>query len=250
METNENQMRMRFVPDCIEVRESQDGTESRTIQGRAIVFGQETTLWDGKYYRDREIIERSCVTPEFLREQDVKLNALHDRSATVARNNKGVGTLKMEVRQDGVYFNVEMPKCDIGDRILALVRNKTYTGCSFEFWPLEYSEEKSTLPDGREDTLYRHTKFKSLNALTIAIDPAYPTTSVSERERFEKREQERDQQAREAEEAAKKTEAEEEAKREAEARAAEEAENMKQREMAAQRRRSQRRHMTNNFNQL
>lgn len=207
----EKQIRMRFVPNCVEVRESEDGSESRTIQGRAIVFNEETTLWDGKYYRYREIIEPSCVTEEFLREQDVKLNALHDRSATVARNNKGVGTLKMEIREDGVYFSVELPKCDIGDRILALVRNKTYTGCSFEFWPEEYSEEKSTLPDGREDTLVRHTKFRSLSALTVAMDPAYESTSVGERERedYEKRESDHEAAAaKEADEAAKREAAE------------------------------------------
>lgn len=230
MKTEET--KLRFVPDCIEVRESQDGTESRTIQGRAIVFNEETTLWDGKYFRDREIIERSCVTPEFLREQDVKLNAMHDRTMTVARNNKGVGTLQMEVREDGVYFSAEMPKCDLGDRILALVRNKTFTGCSFEFRAGEWTEDKKTLEDGREDTLYKHTKFKSLNAITIALDPAYKSTSVSEREEYEQRENDRA--------------AQEQAETDRKEREAKEAENMKQREMDEQRRRSCRRHMTNN----
>ena len=189
MKTEET--KLRFVPDCIEVRESQDGTESRTIQGRAIVFNEETTLWDGKYFRDREIIERSCVTPEFLREQDVKLNAMHDRTMTVApRNNKGVGTLQMEVREDGVLLRRDAEVRPWRPNP-ALVRNKTFTGCSFEFRAGEWTEDKKTLEDGREDTLYKHTKFKSLNALTIALTPAYKSTSVSEREEYEQRENDR-----------------------------------------------------------
>ena len=71
------------------------------------------------------------------------------------------------------------------------------------------------------------------------MDPAYKATKVSVRELYQQQHPDN----HEAEEAAKR-EAEEAEK------AAQEAENMKQREMAAQRRRSQRRHMTNNFNQL
>ena len=199
---------MRFIPEGVQVRENTDGTESRTIEGRAINFGQETTLWDGKYYRQREIIEASAITQEFLREQDVKLNALHDRTMSVARNNKGVGTLNLDLRTDGLYFSVDMPKCDIGDRILELIRNKTYTGCSFEFTADQYTEQKSTLPDGREDSLVRHTKLKRLSAISIAMDPAYANTYIKERENYEHR----DEELREAAEKAAAKEQEREAK--------------------------------------
>ena len=182
------QMRMRFIPTGTQVRENEDGSESRILQGRAIVFNEETLLWDGKWYQEREIIAPSCVTKEFLATQDVKLNLLHNRGETVARNNKGEGTLKFELRADGLYWEAEMPKCDFGERALELVRNKTYTGCSFEFYPEEYTETVTTLADGRESVLITHTKFRALTALTIAMDPAYESTSVSEREDHEKRE--------------------------------------------------------------
>lgn len=183
--------RMRFQPNALEVREK-EGEESRVITGKAIVFNEETVMWDGKYERIREKISPSCITKEFLAQQDIKLNLLHERSSSIARNNKGVGTLKLDLREDGLYFEAEMPKCDLGDRALELVRNKTYTGCSFEFYPKDYTEEVTTLPDGREDILYTHTSFKAVTALTIAMDPAYSTTSVSEREMFQKRESEKE----------------------------------------------------------
>lgn len=190
MEKIDLKKRERWQATGMQVRENEDGAESREIEGCAIVFGKETTLWDGKYSRVREIIDASCVTPEFLAGQDIKLNLLHDRSMSLARNNKGEGTLRLEIREDGLYFRAEMPKCDLGDQALELIRNKTYSGCSFEFWPQDYDEEVTTLADGREDCLITHRRFKSIDAVTIAIDPAYQQTSVGLREQMEKRESE------------------------------------------------------------
>ena len=196
---NKQQIRQRFIATGVEVREGEG--DSRVLKGKAVCFNEVTTLWDGKYYVEKEIISPTCITEEFLREQDVKLNLLHNRNESIARNNKGVGTLKFELREDGLYWEAEMPKCDLGDRALELVRNKTYTGCSFEFYPEEYTEAVTTLADGREEETVTHTKFRSLTAITIALDPAYQGTSVSEREAYQKRENDRDAElaAREAE---------------------------------------------------
>lgn len=174
---------MRFQPTGMKVRESQnEGEESRVIEGCAIVFNKETTLWDDQWDVMREVILPSCVTPEFLREQDIKLNLLHDRKSTVARNNKGEGTLVLDLREDGLYFSAEMPKCDLGNQALELVKNGTYTGCSFEFWAQDYNREVTKMADGRDNTLITHTKFERISALTIAMDPAYEQTTVNARE--------------------------------------------------------------------
>lgn len=186
------QRREIYVADCLKVREGTDGKQSRTIEGRAIVFNSITTLFDGKYEKVREQIAPSCITADWLQTQDVKLNLLHKRDATVARCNMGVGTLQMEVKDDGLYFSCEMPKCDLGDRALALVANGTYTGCSFEFLVGKYTEEVSALPDGRNDTLITHTSFAELAALTIGMDPAYKDTSVDIREAMQQREADED----------------------------------------------------------
>lgn len=198
---DKEQLRQRFIATGVQVREAEGEGESRVLRGKAICFNEETTLWDGRYYREREIISPSCITEEFLREQDVKLNLLHNREDSIARNNKGEGTLKFELREDGLYWEAEMPKCDLGDRALELVRNKTYTGCSFEFYPEEYTEANTTLEDGREDVLITHTKFRSLTALTIALDPAYEGTSVAEREAYQKREAQKTQEQEDLEKA-------------------------------------------------
>ena len=212
----ELQQRMRFVPQGMKVREAEEGKQSRTIEGCAIVFNQETTLWDGKYERVREAIAPSCITEEFLREQDIKLNLLHDRQDTIARCNKGAGNLVLDLREDGLYFSAELPDCDICNRALAMVSTGVYSGCSFEFWPKDYREEVTKLEDGREDIFITHESFQRVDALTVAMDPAYEQTSVGLREQMEKREALHIGNADDPDAEAKKREAEEQAKREAE----------------------------------
>lgn len=182
----EKGLRSRFESGCVHLREKGEGPEGeddgRIIEGCAIVFNRETVLWETATEKVMELVEPSCVTPEWLREQDVKLNMLHDRSLTIARSNKGVGTLHLDVREGGVFFSVTSPRCDVGDRALALVGNQTYTGCSYEFKAGEYDLESRGTVNGQEQWLVRHKKFEKLGALTIAMDPAYSQTDVRTRE--------------------------------------------------------------------
>ena len=184
----ETEVRTRYVADVVHLREdgggeaSACGEENRRIEGCAIVFGRETLLWEDAREKVMEVIDPSCVTADWIREQDVKLNLLHDRSMTIARSNKGVGSLELDVREDGVWFSVEAPRCDVGDRAVALVGNGTYTGCSFEFVAGDYELEDRGEVSGQQQWLVRHKAFQKLGALTIAMDPAYKETSVGMRE--------------------------------------------------------------------
>lgn len=153
--------------------------ESRTIAGTAIVFNRESQVLDDWGEKFREIILPEAVTQAFLNTQDVKLNLLHDRKMTIARCNKGAAnsSLRLTVDANGVNFEFDAPRCDLGDRALELVRNGVYSGCSFEFKPKDY--DKSV--DGENVTI-THRAFEYLNALTIGMDPAYTQTSVNVRE--------------------------------------------------------------------
>ena len=171
--------------DCqLSVREAEGSQagESRTITGRAIVFNAESEVLDDWGERFREVILPEAVTMEFLNTQDVKMNMLHERELTVARCNKGVGSLRMAVDEQGVTFEFEAPKCDIGDRCLEMVRRGDYSGCSFEFYPKDYEVQRTKGADGKDEVLIRHKSFEFLSALTIGMDPAYRQTSVNARE--------------------------------------------------------------------
>ena len=183
----EEKKREHFVPSSLKVREAnEDGTKSRVIEGRAIVFNSETCIYSGSWGRECETIMPSCATEEFLREQDIKLNLLHSRDASLARWKQGEGALKISVREDGVYFECELPDCDLGNRALALIENGTYTGCSFEFYAKDYTIENRAKAGEPEDVLITHKAFERITALTIAMDPAYKDTNVDVREDWEK----------------------------------------------------------------
>jgi len=187
MDKNKNEIRT--VSGQLAIRETaQDEKgnacgESRTLTGRAIVFDSESEVLDDWGYRFREVIKPESCTQEFIDSQDIKMNLLHERNQTIARKcADGSGNMKVEVREDGVYFEIEVPKCDIGDRALELVRSGVYTGCSFEFYPDEYTIEENNREDGDVDCKITHTRLAAVTALTIGMDPAYSATSVNARE--------------------------------------------------------------------
>ena len=176
-----------FTPATMFVREIQreDGTKepSRTICGRAIVFNsvyEYEDYWGDTY---RETISPEACTKEFIDTQDIKLNLLHKRDTAFGRSNCGKGNLTIRVTKEAVEFELEAPKCDLGDRALELVRSGVYSGCSFEFYPKDYEYQKK---EENGKTIYEitHKAFERLTALTIAMDPAYKETTVDCRERY------------------------------------------------------------------
>ena len=181
---NEKKIEIRTLDCKLSVREAGPDAqgESRTIKGTAIVFDAESEVLDDWGYRFREVIKPEACTMEFLNSQDIKMNMLHDRDLTLARCNKGTGSLRLSVDDKGVNFEFEAPKCDIGDRCLEMVRRGDYSGCSFEFWPEDYDVEER---EGGKDVKITHKKFRALTALTIGMDPAYKQTSVNARELYE-----------------------------------------------------------------
>ena len=181
---NEKKIEIRTLDCKLSVREAGPDAqgESRTITGTAIVFDAESEVLDDWGYRFREVIKPEACTMEFLNSQDIKMNMLHDRDLTLARCNKGTGSLRLRVDDKGVNFEFEAPKCDIGDRCLEMVRRGDYSGCSFEFWPEDYDVQER---EGGKDVKITHKKFRALTALTIGMDPAYKQTSVNARELYD-----------------------------------------------------------------
>ena len=183
--------------------------ESRTITGTAIVFNAESNVLDNFGVEFREVIKPEAAQMAFLNTQDIKLNLLHDRQDTIARCKEGRGNMRISVDGKGVNFEVDVPKCDIGDRALEMVRAGVYTGCSFEFIPEDYEVEER---GANKEIRITHKRFKKITAFTLAMDPAYSQTKVNAREMWN----ETPTAKREAEEAEAQKKAEEQKQREAE----------------------------------
>lgn len=222
MEMDAKKREIRTVDCQLAIREAEEGQESqsRTITGTAIVFNAESEVLDDWGERFREVILPEAANQKFLATQDIKMNLLHERELTIARCNKGKGSMRLWVDERGVNFEFEAPKCDLGDRCLELVKRGDYSGCSFEFYPKDYDVERNG-----DEVKITHRSFEFISALTIGMDPAYRQTSVNARELSKPVETEEDKAAREAAAAA------EQAKREQEAREIQEKKDMMDREM-------------------
>lgn len=168
----------------LRIREKEDGSESRTITGCAIVFDTPSeVLVQGRDWEVREIIAREAVPKALLDASDIKMTMFHDRQLILARSNKGKGTLKYDVREDGVYFEFDAPATADGDKALELVRRRDIAGCSFAFYAEYDNREKVELNvetvDGRELETYTVREIEAIVDFTLAADPAYPATDVN-----------------------------------------------------------------------
>lgn len=161
----------------IEIRAVDD---SRLIEGVAVVFDS----WSRDLGGFQEIIRASAISQELVDSSDIIMNINHDDNQMVARWNRGNGTLRLELKEDGLHFSFEAPETARGDELLWNVRHGNLYECSFAF----------SLPNNdtcqrwfREaDGLKREiTEIGGLYDCSIVSVAAYPATSVDSREQID-----------------------------------------------------------------
>lgn len=179
-----SQKREFFVPGCLMKREDE---KDNVIEGVAIVCNKEAVIYECDSYREIEVIDKSCIREEFVKEQDIKINALHKRQLTFGRTG---ANLSVDVREDALAFRCTGTSEKFKETC-ALINDGVYTGCSFEFYPKNYEIMERTAADGKKEYVIRHTEFRSIDALTVAMDPVYEQTSVNLRETYLEREAQR-----------------------------------------------------------
>lgn len=163
-------------------QEQKDNGIIGVIEGLAIPFNttsKPVSDWGDDMY---EVIQPSCCTQDFLDSQDIKLNMYHKRGNTFARCNNGKGSMRVMAREDGVYFEADVPDCELGRQAVALIKNEVIIGCSFEFSEGDYTIAERKRDSGGYDVVVTHTKFEALSALSLALDPCYTETTINVRE--------------------------------------------------------------------
>lgn len=183
---NKNEIRTNtgglYIPKLRE--SSEEGKESRTITGYAVVFGQESEIlceWDGCY---REIIMPGAITEEDLKGWDIQMTIWHNRERLLARWREGEGSLKLGVDDSGVWYQFEAPKTPDGETALELVKRGDLVGASFTYWTDEKLCRYEKGDDGCLKRLVDRIQF--CNEMTLASDPAYVQTTAEARELDEK----------------------------------------------------------------
>ncbi len=153
--------------------------EEGHISGKAIVFNEiSNVLYDAENNRYfREVISPEAISQELIDNSDIKLLFNHKRDQMLARNNRGRGSLKVELREDGVYFDFTTPNTTLGHDVAEMIRREDIVGCSFAF------RDKDATWDftDREIPLRTVRNITGLYDLSVVADPAYDQTSVSAR---------------------------------------------------------------------
>lgn len=173
----------------LHVRESEGGSESRTIEGYVQKFGVRSVLlhdWWNPYY---EILEPGCVTREMLDKCNIPLTMFHDRELVIARSKNGKGTLNYTVDGLGTQFNADVARTADGDKALELVRRGDLDGCSIVYSTDEMDPEAVTYEASGEkdadgnDILLRHVwRIDSITDFTLTGNAAYEQTECVARE--------------------------------------------------------------------
>lgn len=175
----EKNKEIRFNPINYRIGLNEDGTESRTIEGTAIVFNSQSELLSEDGLRFYETIAPEAVTPELLNKSDIVFLFNHKKDAGVlARSKKGTGTLSINITNEGVDFSFEAPKSAIGDNVLESVKRGDLDACSFAFCIKQGGDLWTKIGDVYQRTI---KVIDSLHDFSIVINPAYTATSVNAR---------------------------------------------------------------------
>ena len=155
--------------------------ESRTIEGYAIVFGQESEVLFDKSKKRRfiEIIQPGAATQELLERSDVNALLDHNAQRMLARSYNGKGTLTLIVDAHGVKYRFDAPATPDGDYSVEMVKRGDLFGSSFAYATSEKNVRYEKRADGM---LMRYVnKIDWIGDVSIVSDPAYMGTDVSVR---------------------------------------------------------------------
>lgn len=162
----------RFYGTPAEVR-MDDATESRTIEGYAALFNNQTVI--GDYFRE-EILPGAF--DEVLND-DVRCLFNHDPNFVLARSVNGEGTLSLSVDDKGLKYRYETPNVTYAKDLEENIRLGNINSSSFAFGVGEQKWVEARNED--ELPLRQLVKFSRLPDVSPVTYPAYPDASVGKR---------------------------------------------------------------------
>lgn len=152
--------------------------ESRTIQGYALKFDSES-----QYMGFYEKIDRSAVDEELIKSSDIFALLNHDTDKVLARNRYGQdsASLKLELREDGLYYEFEAPHTQYGDELIEHLKRGEIFASSFAF-SLPVDSTGDVRSRDEKGVLHRTiTKIARLYDVSPVFEPAYLATSCTKR---------------------------------------------------------------------
>jgi len=150
-------------------RVSSLSVNARKISGRVAPYDKPTTI--GNYI---EVIKSGAFSESLQNNPDIIALVDHNTERVLGRTKSG--TLKLEERFDGLYFELTLPDTQDARDILALAERGDIGGMSFGF----------TVPQGGDTWQGNRRELRNVNLIEVSIVtsfPAYPDTHVNMRSR-------------------------------------------------------------------
>lgn len=156
--------------------EIKSGEDTRTVEGYAIRFNEESQ--DLGFY---ETIDACAITQDTINNSDIFALLNHNENDVLARCNKGVGSLQLELRNDGLYYSFEAPHTAKGDELLEHIKRGEINTSSFAFSISAEDGAEKWYRDSENNLKRTIYKIYRLYDISPVYSAAYPTTSCSAR---------------------------------------------------------------------
>lgn len=152
---------------------TREAEDSRVISGKAVSF--ETPSQDMGF---TEYIHREAISQELLDSCDIFAKFNHDDNKILARRKFGKGSLKLDLREDGLYYSFKAKKTNLGDEVLAYIEDGDLEGSSFAFYVAD--EPDAEVWTRNMDGTYKRDIYKiaALADVSPVFEPAYLDTNV------------------------------------------------------------------------
>lgn len=152
--------------------------ESRKVCGYAVRFNESSQNM-GFY----ETISPGAITEDTLAKSDIYARLNHREETVLARSRYGEGTLKLELREDGLYYEFDAPNTTAGDELLEHIKRGEISTSSFAFTINE--EDRQAQRWYKEDgNLKREVKkIERLYDVSPTFEGAYLSTSCYSRDK-------------------------------------------------------------------
>lgn len=150
--------------------------DGRKVSGYAIRFNEESVNMGFI-----ETISPEAFSQELLDNSDVFALYNHDDEKVLARSIHGTGSLHLELREDGVWYEFDSPNTYIGDELLEHIKRGEIFASSFAFAVPQDGTGEIWKRDDDETIKRTITKVVWFRDVSPVFEPAYPTTSCSQR---------------------------------------------------------------------
>ena len=159
---------LRFIKSNISLSE-------RVVSGYAIRFMEDSVDLGGFIER----IHPEAISIDQIRNSDIFAFFNHDDEKVLGRT--GAGTLKLDLREDGLYYEIDVPDTGAGNERLEQIKRGEMYGTSFAFsLPIDDSGDVWSR-DADGNIIRDIMNIEHLYEISPVFSPAYPTTTVSAR---------------------------------------------------------------------